>query len=116
MPLQRPISGKARMDCVASSANLVAGRIASRKSVNRQVRVCIIIIIISHTLMAKANQGGGEGDYSQPWQKKEERKRSANQNNNNKRRLGCKSSCIIRFKRLRETVREITNKGRNVFT
>ena len=29
-----------------------------------------IIIIITHTLMAKANQGGGEGDYSQPWQKK----------------------------------------------
>ena len=24
--------------------------------------------------MAKANQGGGEGDYSRPWQKKEKKK------------------------------------------
>ena len=25
-------------------------------------------IIITHTLMTKANQGGGECDYGQPWQ------------------------------------------------
>ena len=39
--------------------------------------------------MAKANQGGDEGDYSQKYIKKnknEKRKTSANQNNNNKRR------------------------------
>ena len=77
-------------------------------------RNATIIIIITHTLMAKANQGGGEGDYSQPWQKKEEeRKTSANQNNNKRRDWAANQGVLLG---LREMVREITNKGRHVFT
>ena len=52
--------------------------------------------------MAKANQGGGERDYSQPWQKKKKKrqnkKTSANQNNNNKtRELGSSGPYAMLF-------------------
>ena len=70
--------------------------------------------------MAKVNQGGDEGDYSQPWQKKkkkkeeEKRKTSVNQNNNNKRRDWAANQVVLLG--LREMVGEITNKSRNVIT
>ena len=47
--------------------------------------------------MAKVNQGGGEDDYSQPWQKKKKEKQVQIRTTTIKKILGCKSSCIIRF-------------------